>query len=75
MTDNQDFVAEHTAANDNLASAGVEKAAQKAVFKVASLIGRRMAQEHFAMLTAANDNGPSNAKDQAKKVQIEGDCT
>ncbi|GAL97027.1 hypothetical protein AA0312_2763 [Acetobacter tropicalis NRIC 0312] len=68
-------VAEHTAANDNLTPEGAEKAVQKAVFTVASLIGRRMAREHFATLSAANDNGPSNAKDQAKKVRIEGDCT
>lgn len=75
MTHTKGFVAEHTAANDNMTPQGLEEAVQEAVFKVASLIGRRMAREHFAMLTVANDNGPSNAKDQAKKVQIEGDCT
>lgn len=30
------------------------------VLTIARLIGRRIAREHFAALSAANDNGPSN---------------
>lgn len=73
MTYTKNFVAEHTAANDNLASAGVEKAAQKAVFKVASLIGRRMAREYFELYRVANDNCPLSETAQKIKETLEGD--
>ncbi len=33
------------------------------VLTIARLIGRRMAREHFAALSAANDNRPKGAQD------------
>jgi len=33
------------------------------VLTIARLIGRRIAREHFAALTAANDNRPKDAQD------------
>lgn len=33
------------------------------VLTVARLIGRRIARDHFAALSAANDNRPSDARD------------
>lgn len=61
-------------ANDNLTPEGVEKAAQAAVYAVASLIGRRMAREYFASYQAANDNCASSDDPKKMKETQEGDC-
>lgn len=61
-------------ANDNLTPEGVEKAAQAAVYAVASLIGRRMAREYFASYQAANDNCASADGPKKMKETQEGNC-
>ena len=55
------------AANDNQGSDGQDDETRReldqVVLSIARLIGRRIAREHFAALSAANDNRPKDARD------------
>lgn len=54
-------------ANDNQAPDGQDDETRwqldQVVLTIARLIGRRIAREHFAALSAANDNRPKGAQD------------
>lgn len=53
-------------ANDNQGPDGQDDEARRqldqVVLTIARLIGRRIAREHFAAISAANDNRPMNAQ-------------
>jgi hypothetical protein len=54
-------------ANDNQVPDGQDDETRRqldqVVLSIARLIGRRMAREHFAALSVANDNRPKDAQD------------
>ncbi len=56
-----------TPANDNQGPDGQDDEARRqldqVVLTIARLIGRRIAREHFAALTAVNDNRPKGVQD------------
>ena len=42
---------------------GIRRQVDQVVLSIARLIGRRIAREHFAALSAANDNRPKDAQE------------